>query len=317
MAYDLPTIPDDKINYFREQLYREISNLFEWEGMPDEIPLDYLERTLIRHGTVMFFKEEETYGYMALRCSARYYNVYGQPTQAYAVTPNMEQNTHYRERTVAYQYTQELNPDDMCVIIQNMEGGQPISQIVDFYATRMALIFQAFDTNALWQNVPQIFRVNDKTLKLTIEKLFSDVQTGKPFVVVDKEMLGEAGGVQTDEITAEFRLDKLLDVYNELKGKFYETVGINTPGADKKERLITDEVNANNQSTQTALQVMLSMREKAAMEIGKLYPDLTITVKLKGEEDPEEVEEEEEVEEDGDGDDGAEGRSAAPGSEPV
>ena len=298
MAYDLPTVPDDKILFFREQLYREVSNLFEWEGLPEEIPHDYLERSLIRFGQVMFFYEPETYGYMAIKCGVRYNNVYGRPVVAYSITPNMENEKYHREKTIAYTYTKELNPADMCILIQNMEGSQPISDIVDYYSIRMALVAQAFDTNALWQNVPVIFRVGDKSLKLTIEKLFSAVMRGEPFTIVDKDLLGPEGSVQMEEIKSEFKLDKLLDTLNALKHEFLETIGVNTPGADKKERLLEDEVNSNNQSIQTALYVMLSCRERACEEIKNLYPELDISVKVRGEDD-------EGGEEDGNGDDGA------------
>lgn len=287
MAYDLPTILDvpSKTTYFREQLYREISNLFEWEGLPEEIPLDYLERTLVRHGQVMFFYEPDTFGYMALRASNRYNNVYGRPTQAYSVSPNMENHTYYRERTIAYNYTPEdkLDKDKMCVLIQNMEGSQPISDIVDFYSRRMALVTQAFDTNALWQNVPLIFRVGDSSIKLSIEKLMGKIYSGNPFIITDKDMLVEGGGVEVTELKQEFKLDKLLDTINALKHEFLETIGINTPGADKKERLLTDEVNANNQSIETALSVMLEARKRACDEIKRLYPDLSPSVKVRGE----------------------------------
>ena len=285
MAYDIKSLPLDNISYYREQLYRELSNLFEWEGLPEEIPVDYLERTLIRHGEGMFFKEEETFGYMFLKCGSRSNNIYGSPVTAYALSPNQEGMNTHRERTIAYQYTkkEDLDPDNMCILVRNMEGGQNMSEIVDFYALRMAMIIQAFDTNALWQNVPVIFRVGNKTLKLTVEKIFDSVMTGKPFVVVDENLLGNDGSMQTEEIKQDFKLDSLLDVINELKAKFLETIGLNTAGADKKERLLDDEVNANNQAIETALSVMLRQREKACKEITTLYPDIHPTVKLRAE----------------------------------
>ncbi len=273
---------DDKVNFFREQLFREVSNLFEWEGLPEGIPADYLEKQLVRGGRVMFFTEPETFGYMALPCSVMGHNVYQQPLEAMATTPNQEGHKVNRKRKIAYCYTPSLNldPASMCVVINNMPGGESLIDIVEFWARRMALLIQAFDTNTIWQNAPAIFRVGDKNLKLTIEKMYDEIITGKPFVIVDQAMLGDQGLAQVTDIRQDFYLDKLLDTFNEVRAKFRETVGIQTPGADKAERLLTDEVNSNEQARETALAVMLAQRERACEEIKKLFGlDITVTVR--------------------------------------
>ena len=66
MARKLPVIPDQKVQFFRDKLVREVTNLFKWTGLPEEIPVDYLEYSLITHGKVMFFYDDEL-GYLAFR----------------------------------------------------------------------------------------------------------------------------------------------------------------------------------------------------------------------------------------------------------
>ena len=279
MARKLPTIADDKFMFFKSKLLREVSNLFIWSNLPDEIPKDYLERSLIQHGRVMFFPDDNL-GYMALVCSTQGYNIYGKPVMAIATTPNTEGQETYHQRTILHEYTELIDLNQSCVLIDNMYDGESLQHILDHYAQRLALIQQAFDTNALWQNMPPLYSVPDSTTKLSIEKLFSDIMSGQPWVVVDDQLkaIGSQSVVGT-LIEMPFLLDKLHDAMNEVYGAFKATVGIDTAGADKKERLIVDEVNANNQATQTCLSVMLSQREKACKLINRLY-NLNISVSV-------------------------------------
>ena len=287
MARKLPTIADDKFMFFKSKLLREVSNLFIWSNLPDEIPKDYLERSLIQHGRVMFFPDDNL-GYMALVCSTQGYNIYGKPVLAIATTPNTEGQETYHQRTILHEYTELIDPNQSCVLIDNMYDGESLQSILDHYAQRLALIQQAFDTNALWQNMPPLYSVPDSSTKLSIEKLFSDIMSGQPWVVVDDQLkaIGTQSVVGT-LIEMPFLLDKLHDAMNEVYGTFKSTVGIDTAGADKKERLIVDEVNANNQATQTCLSVMLSQREKACDLINRVYNlNISVSVNQKEQEEP-------------------------------
>ncbi len=261
LAYGLPSIPDNKLQFYRDKLFREVSNLFEWEGLPAEIPTDYLERTLIRQGRVMFFYDSNAYGYMALQCGVRGFNLYNQPTEAFAVSPNDSGLPIDFKRTIIHKYDENIDLNSACVLINNMYNGESLNHIIEHYAYRMALVQQAFDTNCIWQNIPVIVGTNDNSIKLTIEKLFSDIMSGKPWVLVDKMLMND-NKIQAEPITVPFLLDQLY-------------------GADKKERLLVDEVNSNRQITETCLEIMLSQRKIACEEIKKVF-GLDVNVKVRG-----------------------------------
>ncbi|NCC80160.1 MAG: hypothetical protein EOM07_11235 [Clostridia bacterium] len=283
--------------FFRTKLLRELSQLFEWKGLPEEVPYDYLEMALTHSGRAMFFYDA-TYGYMTLACSADGVNVYGKPIRARAIRFTTDMGMPDYQRTIYHRYDEKMEKEKACVMIENMYGGEPMLNIVDFYAKRMAMLQQAFDTNALWQNLPPIFTTPNDNMKLSIMKLFSDIRSGKPWIIVDKEMLA-VNGVPVEFIEVQNKLADIYDAMNEIYNSFKETVGINSPGADKKERLLLDEVNANNQSIQTCLHIMQTCREVACEEINEVF-GLNISVQARG------ADEAEGDVEDGTGDDGAE-----------
>ena len=302
---NMPTIPDDKLAFNREQLYRELSHMFVWEGLPSTIPRDYLERTLVRHGNVMFYYDDNI-GLDILRAEVLGLNRHEQPTKARSsvhstveILDTVERNI--KRLTDSDNAIEEFDQNKDSVLISNMEKGQSCKVIVDHFAERLALVQQALDTNLLWQNIPYIFQVVDDDMKLSIEKLFREIFKGKPFTIVDKHLLAsnrDSTGVPSG---IEFIGDKLMDTRNEIMMKFRETVGIDTVGVDKAERLITSEADSNEQHTKTVLQIMLEQRQIACENINAFF-DTNITVNVVGADLLEEHQKD--GEEDGTGDSG-------------
>lgn len=292
---NLPTIPDDKLNYYREQLYRELSHMFRWEGLPQTIPHDYLERTLVREGQVLFY-EHPIIGLDVLAAQATGYNRHNMPTQAQAIVKSTVEGNepiirNIKRLTDSELVEEEFNPENDGVLIYNMENGQSAKMIVEHFAQRLVLAQLAFDTNLLWQMRPYIFAVDNKDLKFSIEKLFRDIYSGKPFAIVDKSLglLQEQGNIK---IEVPFIADKLMDLRNEIMMKFRETVGISTPGVDKAERVNTLEVSSNVQHTKTVLQIMLEQRQIAAENINAFF-GTNISVSVVGADEMQQIEDSE------------------------
>lgn len=279
---NLPTIPDDKISYYREQLYRELAHMFKWEGLPKTIPHDYLERNLVRYGRVMFFEDEEI-GLDILRAEPLGMNRHEQPTEVRSSvhsTNEILKPVYRKVKRITDSENVDFDPLKDAVLIQNMAYGESCKSIVDHFAERLALAQLAFDTNLMWQNMPYLFVVNDKDIELSIKKLIADIFTGKPKVILDKKLMqfnqnGEASLGTT--IDVDLKAKDLLDVRNELMMKFRETVGIDTAGVDKAERVGSFEVEANEQHTKTVLQIMLEQRQIACENINHFF-DLDVRV---------------------------------------
>lgn len=309
---NVPTIPDDKLRFFREKLYRELSHMFEWEGLPQTVPQDYLERNLVRYGKVLYYYTEEI-GQDILRATVTGYNRHDLPTMARTwapttnreVEPQVERNIKRLEdgQHVADQFNEQTDG----VLIQNMAFGHSCGEIVNHYAQRLALAQQAFDTNLMWANVPYIFQTDSNDTKLSIEKMFTEIFTGKPFIISDKSLYADNKDRTGIPSGIKFIGKELMDVQNEIMMKFRQTVGIDTAGVDKAERVNTMEIQSNDQHTKTTLQIMLEQRQIAADNINAFFGQ-NVSVKVVGVVDQEDQGEqpEEGGGEDGPGDGGTE-----------
>lgn len=303
----VPTIPDDKVNYYIDQLYRELSHMFTWEGLPSTVPQDYLERTLVRHGFVLYY-EDENIGQDVLRCEVNGFNRHGLPVSARTFTPNTNhentQITRNIKRLADYEgVIEDFNPQTDGVLIMNMVNGfgiadQSCRRIVEHFAQRLALAQQALDTNLLWANIPYIFQTATDETRLSIERMFASIFNGEPFIITDKNLFvdnTDRTGVPTN---IKFIAKDIMDVQNEIMMKFKQTVGFNTSGVDKAERVNTLEVQSNDQHTKTVLQVMLEQRELACEAINAFF-GASLSVTLVGANEQRELYHEGDGEEDG------------------
>lgn len=264
----------DKRLFFSEQLYSQLENMFTWSGLPDSVPSDYLERTLVRYGYLMYYYDDNI-GEDILRASPFGYNRHDLPTQATAQLIDSLGNKHaYIERNIkrlSDGIGVEFNKEKDCILITNTFYGDSCADIVNHYVNRLILAQEAFDTSLYWSKIPYIFLTDSDDKRLSIEKMFSDVDDGKPFVISDKNLFvdnKDQGGVPTN---IPFISKDLIDVINEIYMQFRQAVGIETAGVDKAERVNTLEVKSNNQFTQTILEKMYSQRKKAADEINTFF----------------------------------------------
>ena len=284
----IPVIPTDKLEFYTEQLYRQLSHMFVWEGLPKTIPKDYLERTLIREGSVLFYHDEEI-GHDVLRCTVTGYNRHNYPVLARTYSPNTVGEKTIVDRKIRwlYEYDEVENDFDKTtdgVLIRNMERGQHMCDIVEHYATRLYLAQQAFDTNLLYANMPYIFQTSDEDTRLSIEKMFEEIFTGKPFIVVDKMLMQDNMDKTGKPTDIPFIAKELYDVMNEIMMDFHKTIGMKTAGVEKAERVNTLEVRSNEQYTMTVLQIMKEQREMAVEAINAFF-GLDVKVSVLGEEE--------------------------------
>jgi len=299
-----PTIPDDKVMFYKEQLYRELSHMFEWVGLPQTVPQDYLERNLVRNGYVLYY-EDEAIGQDVLRCEVVGYNRHNLPVSARTFTPNTvnekTQITRNIKRLADSQDSIEMfDTTKDGVLITNMEYGQSTRDIVEYFAQRLALAQQAFDTNLLWSNIPYIFQVATDETRLSIEKMFSSIFNGEPFIISDKSLFTDNKDRSGLPTGIKFICKELMDTQNEIMMKFRETVGFNTAGVDKAERVNTLEIKSNDQHTSSVVQIMLQQRKQACEDINAFFNvALSVDLLSSGNEDFTEEDEEEDIEEGG------------------
>ena len=264
-------------HYF-DWLQNMATNIFKWENLPDTVPEYFIEQTLFTRGKALFFNDPEL-GFLCLPASGNgTKNVYGEDVAFYAHS---------------YGYTRTIPADDG-VLIWNNNTKSPTSEIVLAFAGRLATIERVTDTNMNAQKTP-ILLVGDEKSIITLKNIYKKYEGNEPVIFGDKNFMNNQT-ITSINTMAPYVIDK-LDVHKQnLWNEALTFLGIKNANTDKRERLITAEVDANDQHIQSNLDIMLTARERAVEKINEMF-GLDIRVSVRGQDEGQEEEPDEEVEE--------------------
>lgn len=256
-------------------------NAFKWEGLPEGIEERHIERELYQSGKAIFFRDPQM-SYMCLRCDTTgQVNIYGDPT-------------HYIAN--GFNYNRVYSSED-CVVIENNKLRLPTDPFVMFYVNKLTEAERTMDVNVKANKTPVVFACDDKDA-LTFKTLFSQVDGNVPAIFADKNL--NIDSVKAFLTGVSFLGNDLMDYKRSVESELLTFLGVNNSPIDKKERLITDEANSNNQLIESFCNLQLEARKRACEAINKLY-GLNVTVEKRVENvenapDPDEEEVENDVE---------------------
>lgn len=109
---------------YRRQLLTLAENVFEFENLPEFIDTSYLNKQLLRKGSIAFFKDEYL-GVIALPyINLGVLDIYGRPTRIQAISRNG--------------YTKVLNRGEFVIMYDN-NGRYPLWLDILQYSERLAL----------------------------------------------------------------------------------------------------------------------------------------------------------------------------------
>lgn len=240
------------------------TSLFTWEGMDEVAGVGasrFLELALYENGRGVFFKDDEL-GYMALRVNPNdKFNVYMLPTKVICYS---------------FEYNKEKEFNDV-IYIMNNNLQKPTLETLKLFAYRLFEVERTIDVNLLAQKTPVLIEGDTKTI-LTLKNVYMQYSGNTPFIFGNKQydLSNKLSVLKTD---APYLIDKLILYKHEIWDEALTFLGINNANTDKKERLITDEVNSNNELINYYLNCFYKTRKQACDEINKKY-GLNIKIKL-------------------------------------
>lgn len=271
LDFSLKNTDHTKYNYLSFHHYFDwltnlATNVFEWENLPDEIPAYFIEKTLYWRGKSLFFKDDKL-GYLCLPAGGvGVKNVYGEDISFHAFSYGYEKRIHANEG----------------VLIWNNNTKSPTVEIVHAFAARLANTERVTDTNINAQRTPVLLTGDEKSI-LTLKNIYKKYEGNEPVIYGDKNFFNNNEGIKAVNTLAPYVVDKLDTHKQNLWNEALTFLGIKNANTEKRERLITSEVEANDQHIRSNVDIMLVARQRACEEINEMF-GLNISVKLRGEE---------------------------------
>lgn len=239
--------------YLREMLTLA-ENVFEFENLPDFIDVAFLNKKLLRDGSIAFFKDEYL-GVIALPYTVKgTLDIYQRPQKIMAIAPNGS-------------YRRELNPEEYVIMYDN-NGRYPLFLDITQYAERIALDTRTIDINILQQRTPRFWKTSsDKERSIrdiinNVDGLENTVLTYEDINLDDIQLVLEPAPYVADKI--DIQKEK---IWNE----FLRLIGIANMNFQKKERNIKDEVMASQGGTIASRYSRFEPRQKAIKQINEKF----------------------------------------------
>lgn len=231
---------------YKRQLLTLAENVFEFKNMPKYIDTAYLNKCLLRQGSIAFFVDE-ILGLLALPYqNLGKLDVYGRPRQIIVSSQNG--------------YRKVLKNQDDFVIMYDNNGRYPLWLDILQYSERIALDTRTCDINVLQQRTPRFWKTKSENVK-TIQDLVNNIDAMENTVIAYDDL-------DLDDTTmvlapAPYVADK-IDIHKEKDwNEFLRLIGIANMNFQKKERNIKDEVLASQGGTIASRYSRFEPRQKA------------------------------------------------------
>lgn len=249
--------------YFRRYLLQKAVSVFDIE-CPDTWSKDYFWYVLYGAGYVGVL-DVPGMGVIPQYCTIKGYNVYYQP-KGFIVANAAILNGQTLEKSIGIDgVLMKLTPD--------YTG---ICDLIGYYADLMAVSAEGMGVNILNSKLAYIFGVKNQAAADSFKKMVDKINAGDPSVFVDKNLLDADGNPTWVEYAQDLRNNfiapDLLQTMNQIERMFESEIGIpNNGGIEKKERLISDEVNANNVSTYSKAAMWLENLQTSCAEVNRMF----------------------------------------------
>lgn len=230
-------------------------NEFEWKYLPDTCNEPILELTLYEMGYAIFFQEPVLGTYLnAMALLKDKYNMYYIPPkrEAYAVT-GQRWNLDYTNS----------------VLIFNNRLRTPTDFVIRNYASELANIRQSIGINVRKMRTPYILKGNPTQVK-EMRLRYRKIEDGEEAIMEDEFNEGNPT-IEVLNLNPPEYYEKLEMQFSKVWRNALTFVGVNNSPTDKKERLVEDEVSANNEEILSQRAVRLTARREAAEKINQLF----------------------------------------------
>ncbi len=253
--------------YFQRYLYNDFRSTLKWK-LPDHWEQNYFETVLYCYGFVAVLKTDR-FGVIPQQCGLKGYNVMYQPTKTLISSPFFKE-------------TLELPIGRMCTLLKLFPDYKGVTDLISYYADLMAVTAEAIGMNIFNSKLAYVFMADGKANAETFKELYDRVASGDPIVVTSKNLYDVNGNPNwmffNQQLRNQYIAGDMLEDLRKIRREFLTMIGVPNANTEKKERLIVDEVNSNNDETNTLIDVILDSLNKSVKQTNEMFDtDISVT----------------------------------------
>lgn len=257
--------------YYGNYLFKKILSVFSFEGLPETWAENYFKAILFGKGYIAVFNDPE-YGVICQNCSlADTISLFRQPTRVLIANPFFKKSF-------------QLRVGKTCEVLKVQPDYHGVLDIVSFYADMLAVSAETVGVNLMNSKVSYVFFAQNRQMAETFKKMYDQLASGQPFTVVDRSLQSEDGVKAWDmfeqNVGNNYVVTHVLNDMKTIEDQFNTKIGIPNANTQKRERLVTSEVESNDVDTSALVNVWLDTMQADLKKINRAY-GLNITVKYR------------------------------------
>ena len=156
--------------------------------------------------------------------------------------------------------------------------------IVSYYAGLLATASESAAINMMNTKLAYVYMSNNKAQAESFKKMHDQIATGNPAVFLDRQLFDDEGQPQwllfNQNVKQTYIAGDILNDMAMIEDRFNTEIGIPNTNTEKRERLIQDEVNANNVDIMAKATLWLESIREGLEKTNKLY-GTNISVKFR------------------------------------
>ena len=264
-AYPVKSVKKGYGFYIR-MLFEKCLGMFEYSGLPKSLPASEIEKNLMWFGFTGVFNDKK-YGLTAVTGGLSGIDQYYRPIKMTYAQPVLGSG--------------ELNINENCIVIYNTQSDvinpYGFSELIKRYARLLTDIDSSIDIQIINSRATKLNSVSNDMIAIAVNNAMKALESGETYTVNQKSILD--GWTPKDWNTAHpDTLEKLIDAKQSLLNAFLEEIGVKSIN-EKRERMISNEVSADNQLLMVNTDDLLYMRTQGVNEINEMF-GTNISVKL-------------------------------------
>lgn len=256
--------------FFQRYLMLKLFSRYDFT-LPEGWDEDYFRYVLFTIGFIGVINTDK-YGVICQHGTVSGYNIYYRPTRLLVSNP-------------ALRKMYDLTINENCAIIKLSPDWRGAYDLVQLYADQMAVCMESFGVNAINSKFSFVFAADNKNMAEAMKKMFDQISGGNPAAFVwDKQFLDEEGNPKwqlfTNNLKQNYVGNDLLTSLTTIEHKFDTLIGFNNANTDKRERLNSEEVNANNEEVRALSSLWLEEMQDSMKKANDMF-GLDLSVKLR------------------------------------
>lgn len=259
---------------YLERMKKICLSMFEWQ-LPPSMNARFLEMCLFYNGQAALLYSDD-YGYInTMAADGGYINIYGLPTELNCYS------YRFNERRSLYTVDTGEEKGKECILVMNNYERIPTTASISLFAYRLAEAQRTVDVNIKAHRTP-ILLTTDQKQYFTLKKMYDQYDGNTPAIFADKNLISP-DALKAIKTEAPLIINDIMDYKREIWNEFLTFMGLQNL-SEKKERLISNEVDSNNELINMNLQALLIPRKDACKQFNEKYGlsgDKAIDVKVR------------------------------------